>query len=144
MGDVSYAITYKELKNRKLRIMKTFEILNENMSMARRLKEAKSVFSSTFKEKANSEHKDKRKMFEKKCELSNEELREQSNNVHDLDFKKFMKWQNTKGTHTHRYQLTLVVESISKNLHSSSRYAGIWCEVSAEKGFVRSDLVELD
>lgn len=58
--------------------MKTFEIMNENMSMARRLKEVKSVFSSTFKDKTNSEHKDRRKLFEKKLELSNEELREQS------------------------------------------------------------------
>lgn len=43
--------------------MKTFEILNENMSMARRLKEVKSVCRSTFKDKTNSEHKDTRKMF---------------------------------------------------------------------------------
>lgn len=43
--------------------MKTFEILNENMSMARRLKEVKSVFSTTFKDKTSSEHKDKRKIF---------------------------------------------------------------------------------
>jgi hypothetical protein len=28
LGDISYAITFKELKNRKLRLMKSFEILN--------------------------------------------------------------------------------------------------------------------
>lgn len=38
LGDISYSITFKELKNRKVRLMKTFEIMNENMSMARRLK----------------------------------------------------------------------------------------------------------
>lgn len=51
--------------------MKTFEILNENMSMARRLKEVKSVFTNTFHNKHNSDHNNKRKIFEKKCELSN-------------------------------------------------------------------------
>jgi hypothetical protein len=45
LGDISYAITFKELKNRKLRLMRTFEILNENMSMARRIKGVRSAVS---------------------------------------------------------------------------------------------------
>ena len=47
--------------------------------MARRIKDVKSVFSNTFHNKGTSEHNsNKRKMFEKKCELSNDELRESS------------------------------------------------------------------
>ena len=42
--------------------MKTFEILNENMSMARRIKEAKSVLNITSKEKFLSQN-NKRKLF---------------------------------------------------------------------------------
>jgi hypothetical protein len=76
LGDVSYAITYRELKNRKIRLMKTFEIVNENINMARRIKDVKSAFNP-------HSHTtvlpcDRRKIFENKCELSNEELREQS------------------------------------------------------------------
>jgi hypothetical protein len=45
------------------------------MSMARRLKEAKSVFNYS-KEKANHTEYHQRKVFEKKIEHSNESLRE--------------------------------------------------------------------
>ena len=68
LGDISYGITFKELKNRKLRLMRSFEILNENMNMARRVKDVKSSFSGNFKSKNNSEHRpNKRRLFEKKC-----------------------------------------------------------------------------
>jgi hypothetical protein len=76
LGDISYAITFKELKNRKLRLMKTFEILNENMSMARRIKEVRSAVSPDQRPTA---HIAKRKQLEKKFELSNDDLRQQSN-----------------------------------------------------------------
>lgn len=43
------------------------------MSMARRLNGVKSVLSTSMKDKTISEHNNnKRKIFEKKCELSNE------------------------------------------------------------------------
>lgn len=54
-----------------------------------------------------------------------------------------MKWQNSKSNQVHRYQFTLTIEGISKNLSSRSEYAAAWCEISTEKGFVRSDLVNL-
>lgn len=77
LGDISYAITFKELKNRKIRLMKSFEIMNENMSMARRIKEVKSVFNHS-KENSNRPEVSQRKALEKKLEHSNESLREQS------------------------------------------------------------------
>lgn len=62
LGDISYAITFKELKNRKIRLMKSFEIMNENMSMARRIKEVKSVFNHS-KENSNRPEMNQRKVL---------------------------------------------------------------------------------
>lgn len=53
-----------------MRLMRTFDIMNENMSMARRLKEVKSVFHQQ-KEKQHTTNYVKRKHQDKKCELSN-------------------------------------------------------------------------
>lgn len=50
--------------------MKSFDIKNENMSMARRIREVKSVFNST-KDKFHVTEYGKRKLFEKKIEYSN-------------------------------------------------------------------------
>jgi len=46
------------------------------MSMARRINGVKSALNGSLKENSVSESKgNKRKLFEKKCELSNEEIR---------------------------------------------------------------------
>lgn len=90
------------------------------MSMARRINGVKSVLNNISKDKTISEHySNKRKIFEKKCELSNEEIREQSNNRNYLDFKKFIRWQNNKTNGLHPYYLTLTVENITKILNCS-------------------------
>lgn len=60
------------------------------------------------------------------------------------DFRRFMKWKNDKSNHNiHRYVLHVQVVHISKMFNSHDEFAGIWCEISTEKGFVKSDLVEM-
>jgi hypothetical protein len=58
--------------------MKSFEVLNDNASRARRIQDVKPVVD-TNREKEGTESVGRRRMFEKKCELSNNELREKSN-----------------------------------------------------------------
>jgi hypothetical protein len=56
-----------------MRFMKAFELLHENTSMAKRIREAKSVVL-IGKQKSDTVY-DKRRKFEKKCEHLNEEMR---------------------------------------------------------------------
>ena len=55
--------------------MKTFQIENENNNMARRLREVKSVVNKQSKMQTTC---NKRKAFEKKCLISNDDLRKKS------------------------------------------------------------------
>jgi hypothetical protein len=121
--------------------MKSFEILNENMSMARRIKEVRSVFTSSHEKQGGSAY-GKRKLFEKKCQLSNEELRHQSTPVLMRDFRKFQQWQRQRVSPHHKFQLALQPR-LAKLAASHQEYAAVWCEVSTDKGFAKSELVDL-
>lgn len=56
-----------------------------------------------------------------------------------------MKWQNEKIKHsTHKYILYVQVVHLSKIFHKSNDYSAFWCEISTDKGFVKSEMVEMD
>ena len=50
--------------------MRAFDIVNENINLARRIKDVKSAFNVNMEKGLKSE--DKRRLFEKKCQNSNE------------------------------------------------------------------------
>lgn len=56
-----------------------------------------------------------------------------------------MKWQSDKTNHhVHKYILHVQVHHISKLLTTHDEFAGLWCEISTDKGFIKSELVEMD
>lgn len=61
-----------------------------------------------------------------------------------VDFKRFMKWQSDKTNHlTHKYILHIQIQHISKLINTHDEYAAFWCEISTEKGFIKSELIQV-
>lgn len=56
-----------------------------------------------------------------------------------------MRWQNEKSKHSaHKYILHVQVVHTSKIFHRSNDYAAFWCEISTDKGFLKSEMVEME
>lgn len=55
-----------------------------------------------------------------------------------------MKWQNQRvNFKMHRYRLNIQIDQFFK-IPQGNEYVDVWCELGTEKGFLRSDLVNIN
>ena len=103
--------------------------------------EVRSVVTSSHEKQGGSAY-GKRKLFEKKCQLSNEELRHQSTPVLMRDFRKFQQWQRQRVSPHHKFQLALQPRlakladkyTISQRMYANMRPIGTSFSAGAGRG----------
>jgi hypothetical protein len=55
-----------------------------------------------------------------------------------------MKWKGDKtNRNVHKYFLKVAVQNLAKVFHQNDEFAAFWCEISTDRGFLKSELIEM-